>query len=80
MRIFGKLSTDSSYEVQGTEKNERPTSNVQHRTLNKVFCQFINWQSCSDFIIRCSTFPPESFGGFNVGRSSVNMSGFRIRY
>ena len=24
---------------------ERPTSNVQHRILNKVFCQFINWRS-----------------------------------
>ncbi len=28
-------------------KDERPTSNVQHRILNKVFCQFINRQSTS---------------------------------
>ena len=26
-------------------KDEHRTSNVQHRILNKEFCQFINWQS-----------------------------------
>jgi len=44
-------------------KDERRTSNVQRRILNKEFYQFINWRSTSvpqhkltDFIIRCSTF------------------------
>ena len=70
-------------------KDEHRTSNVQHRILNKEFCQFlkktersdtinrqstiINLKERSDIIIRRSTFPPESFGGFDVGRSSFNM-------
>ena len=35
-------------------KDERRTSNAQRRILNKVFCQFINWQSeaISSFDVR----------------------------
>ena len=29
----------------GSEKDEHRTSNIEHRILNKVFCQFINWRS-----------------------------------
>ena len=48
-------------------RDEHRTSNVQHRMLNKVFCQFINWRSgaTSLFDVRRSM--------FDVGRSSFNM-------
>jgi hypothetical protein len=50
---------------RGLKGYERQTSNVQHRMLNKVFCQFLNRRSdtrrkrlrCeSDFIIGCLMF------------------------
>ena len=41
-------------------KDERRTSNVQHRILNKVFCQFINRQS-------------EAISSFDVGRWTFDV-------
>jgi hypothetical protein len=50
------------------KKDERPTSNAQHRILNKVFCQFINWRSeaISSFDVQfISVF--KSFGAQGAG-------------
>ena len=61
--FFIKLSeiTAESLELSALRaglKDERRTSNIQRRTSNKEFCQFINWRSeaISSFIIHHSMF------------------------
>ena len=44
-------------------KDERPTSNIEHRILNKVFCQFINRRSGAISL-------------FDVGRSMFDVHFF----
>ncbi|MCD4820420.1 MAG: hypothetical protein K8S23_17205, partial [Candidatus Cloacimonetes bacterium] len=46
---------------------EHPTSNVQRRILNKVFCQFINWRS-------------EAISSFDVQRSMLDVRCSKKRF
>ena len=58
-------------------KDEHRTSNVQHRILNKVFCQFINRQSeaISSFDVQRWTFdlPAMPLGGLSRMSSCVGL-------
>ena len=53
-------------------KDERRTSNVQHRILNKVFCQFIKRQSTSVRQHKLTDFI-HAKAWFDVGRSMLDV-------
>ena len=55
-KFFWQLPVGANAPWGTGKRDERRTSNVQHRMMNKEFCQFINWWSgaTSLFDVQCS--------------------------